>query len=224
MHKNITLALVVTVLVAAAPAAATPNLISNGNFGTGDFANWILGTYSYGVDIGNGGNPAITSFDITGGGAQSAAIFSVGIASGPSFGGDSGGGVSLSQLFTTSGGTINFSANIASVASLRNANGGTFTALINGVNIASYSFGSIADNTTELATLVGSQPFGPGTYNLEIDISRNFFVGAGTAPFQLISNIVVSGPTVVPEPLTISLFGAGAVGAFVARRRKFKRT
>jgi hypothetical protein len=216
---------VIAATLSAVPASATTNLIANGDFGTGDFTDWTLGPYGYGGATGNGGgSPTVTSFNITGSGAQTAAQLDVGIA-GNSIQAGQGGGISFVQSFTTSGGTIDFSAAIAAVNTAQaatNLNGGDFAALINGVQIAYYSFGSIAAGVTDRATLSGTDVLSGGTYNLEIDISRPFLPPSNLD--QYISNIVVDGPAVggVPEPATwaMMLIGFGGIGWAMRRQAR----
>jgi hypothetical protein len=64
--------------------AAHANLLSNGSFTTGDFTDWTLADSANGaLAPADSGLPAVTSFNVTGGGAQDAATFETGLTSGP---------------------------------------------------------------------------------------------------------------------------------------------
>src|ERR1700693_6125776 len=82
--KRITLSLLAIVAAVAftAGSASANNLLTNGAFQSGDLTGWTVFTTSNGSN-GPGAFPFVSSFDVTGGGAQNAAQFQVGIASGP---------------------------------------------------------------------------------------------------------------------------------------------
>src|SRR5947209_1779444 len=86
-------------------------LLPNGSFQSGDLTGWAVFTT---LDGTNGpGLPVVTSFDVTGLGAQNAANFQVGSTADFPFLGDGGG---LSQDFRTLGGTLELSADVAAYA------------------------------------------------------------------------------------------------------------
>jgi hypothetical protein len=58
--------------------AANAAIVTNGDFATGDFTGWTLFTTANGSLGESEGLPAVTSFNVTGAGAQNAATFQVG--------------------------------------------------------------------------------------------------------------------------------------------------
>jgi hypothetical protein len=61
------------------------------------------------------------------------------------------------------------------------------------------------------------------TYNLNLSgVTSVDITGFGAGLYWTADNIVYSAATNVPEPVTLSLFGAGLVGAAALRRRKAK--
>jgi hypothetical protein len=60
----------------------------------------------------------------------------------------------------------------------------------------------------------------PGTYNFTIDVVLN---GTRVVASET-DTIVVGGPTGVPEPTTLTLFGLGIIGGGIARRRLRRQT
>jgi hypothetical protein len=116
---------------------------------------------------------------------------------------------------------VDFSADIASLGGPFGSNGagGLFTVSLNGVALATYDFGSIAQNATERATLSFSTSVGLGLQNLEILVTRpntSFLVG------QFIDNIsMVETVAAVPEPSTWAMMILGFFGVgFLAYRRR----
>jgi hypothetical protein len=98
--------------------------------------------------------PQVSSFNVTGSGATNAAQLQVG----DTFVTHVEEGGSLSQLITTAGGTLNFSAAIAAegdtTVSAANAEGGVSSVLPDGVTLDTESFGTIAANAIAAADSV----------------------------------------------------------------------
>jgi hypothetical protein len=201
------------------------NLITNGDFSSGDFSGWTLFTQpSYGT-LGTRPLPEVTSFDVTGSGASTAAHFEVGQAPYTAYGVQAGGG--LRQSFTTTeAGTLSFSADIAATGTPygQNGAGGLFTVSLNGIAVASYDFGAIAQNATERSTLNFTALVGIGLQNLEILVTRPytaFYVG------QYIDNISAieqtTGATATPLPAALPLCATGLAGlGLLGWRRRSK--
>lgn len=201
-------------------ANAGVQLVSNGDFATGNFSGWTLFTTTNGT-LGPAPLPQVASFDVTGSGASTAAHFEVG-QPGTLYEYNVQRGGGLRQSFTTTAaGTLDFSADIASTSTYNNGAGGLFTVFLNGVSLATYDFGSVTAGTTERATLNFSTAVGVGLQNLEILVTRpntSFLVG------QYIDNIsAIETVAGVPEPSTWAMMLLGFVGIGVLYGRNKKR-
>ena len=112
---------------------ANANLITNGDFQTGNFTGWTFFTTTNGTI----GTPAVVSFDVTGGGASLAAQFNAGEVAFTGL--QEGGGIE--QTFLSGAGATTISADIASnLDSLNNGDFGTFSLLLDGITVDSHSF------------------------------------------------------------------------------------
>jgi len=202
-------------LLSATPASA--NLILNGNFETGTFANWTQFTTPDGR-IGTTttpGTPQVTSFNTTGSGASLAAEFSVAQIIGAG-GAQEGGGIF--QNFFTSSGKLDISMDIAvdRPSTVPNAEGGVFKLLLDSVEIDSFTTGDITNQTIR-SVLSASGDFGAGTHELRILITRPF----GESDFELaqyVDNVVVN--ETAPAPATLGLLGLGLAGLGWSRRKR----
>jgi len=200
-------------LVSTANAA----IVTNGDFATGNFAGWTLFNTSNGsLDPSGSGLPAVTSFNVTGAGAQNAATFQVGEVVFDST--QQGGGIT--QTVTLPGGLINFSAGIAALGGINfaNAEGGVFSALLDGVTEDTLAIGQIGPNAVIRDMLSFTTTESAGTHALEILITRPFINSTGT-PEQFITNIGISSAAAVPEPASLVLLAASLLSFSAVWRR-----
>jgi len=189
----------------AAQAGAT-NLIQNGNFQSNDFTDWTIGTTSNGTW--GSGFPSVTSWPLGGMNAAEGQVGEV------NFDGTQQGGT-LTQTFQSAGGAATESLLWLAQGS-GNADGGEFTMILNGVQIAQFDTGSINGQLT--GSLSASAPLLAGTNTLEIDVTRRFISTSGT-PFQFVTGVDVEGNG-VPEPGSLVLMGSGVLGLAGVLRRK----
>ena len=203
----------------AAGSALVPTanaaIVTNGDFSIGDFTGWTLFTTPNG-SLGRFGSglPAVTSFNVTGSGAQNAATFQVGEVF---FDGTQQGG-GITQAVTLPGGLISFSANIASstLGLSGNLEGGVFNVLLDGVTEDTLDIGLINSNAVIRDTLSFTTTESTGAHTLEILITRPFINITGETPDQFITNIAISAA--VPEPASLALLAAGLLGFAAVRR------
>jgi hypothetical protein len=205
----------------ATRAFASP-IILNGDFQTGTLTGWTVFTTPNGTN--GSGLPNVVSFDTTGGGASLAAHFNVGEVNFDST--EQGGGLSQTFLAATTG-LYTFSAAIASqddAGGSINADGGTFSILIDGSPIATDPLGGFSSPLQILrGTLNGSSTLTAGPHTFAIEIERPFISSGSATPDQFVDNISAAGPTIsaVPEPSSILLLGGGLFA--LARRRQAAR-
>jgi len=192
-------------LVAAQAGAI--NLIQNGSFESNNFDNWTIGT------TGNGtwgsGFPIVTGWPLGGLNAAEGQVGEV------NFTGLQEGGT-LTQSFMSAGGAATETLLWAAMGS-GNADGGEFTMILNGVQIAQFDTGSI--NGLLNGTLSASVPLAAGMNTLEIDVTRRYVSNDGT-PYQWVTGVDVEGPSSVPEPGSLILMGSGVLGLAGVLRRK----
>ena len=200
-------------LFGLSPAGANAaQLVSNGDFATGDFTNWTQFTTSANGTLGSAPDPQVVSFDVTGGGSQLAAEFNVGAFTFTGL--QEGGGIF--QNITTTAGLLNFSASVASYDQQFNASAGVFEALLDGTVMASWDPGEINGPTVLRDTLSFSTAVTAGSYQLEILITRPFnSCGNGCTPNEYVTNIsATEDMAATPLPAALPLFasGLGALG------------
>jgi hypothetical protein len=221
MFKNLKMAVASAVVatVLFAPAASA-NLLTNGNFETGNLSGWTNFTTTNGtLGVSN-----VASFNTTGGGASLGAQFGVGQVSFQS-GVHLGGGI-FQNINVGAAGNIDLGLDIASFApSSFNGSGGRIALLFDGVQVDNHDFGSISGGNTERASLAASFITTAGLHELRILVTRPFTRNSST-PRQFIDNVTAIGPgappppTQVPAPGSLALFGLGLAGLGFARRRK----
>ena len=202
------------------PAAAAP-IVTNGDFSTGTFAGWTLGTVGANGTLGASPYPLVTATNPLG--TPFAAELNVGRTS-LAGSGDQGG--SLSQIVFLPDGQIDFTAQIASVnpANVTQSYAGLFQVFIDGLLKAQVNLGSIAGNATETALLSFSDVFAAGNHSLEIRVTRQSvslndpFPSAelDASPRQFLANVALS----VPEPGTVALLIGGLLALVALSRRR----
>ena len=167
------------------------SIVANGDFATGDFTDWTLVTTANGsLGPPGSGLPAVTSFNVTGSGAQNAATFQVGEVS---FNGTQQGG-GIEQTVTLTGGSISFSAAIAALgASVNNVEGGVFSVLLDGVTEDTVDIGPIGADAVIRSTLAFTASESAGPHTLEILITRPYLNGSpGETPEEFVTNIAIT--------------------------------
>ena len=209
MKRYMPLVLVALLALVAAQAGAT-NLIVNGSFQTGDFTGWTLGTTSNGTA--GAGFPVVAAWPLGGMNAWEGEVGEV------NFDGTQQ-GATLTQSFTAAAGSADHLYRLGSTAPYAgNADGGEFTILLNGTQIAQYDSGSINQGQTLNGILSGTGSLVAGTNTLQIDITRKYISVADLTPLQYVTGIDVEGT--VPEPGSLILMGSGVLGLAGVLRRK----
>jgi hypothetical protein len=184
----------------------------NGSFASGNLAGWTVFTTSGGTNGIYGGYPQVASFNVTGGGAQNAALFNVG---------SGGGGITQDITFAKSE-TFSFSADFASTSVSNNADGGTFDLLVDNNIVASDAVGFIGVGDTVRGSLSTSGGLSAGQHVFGMEITRAYGSGGvDSTPSQYVTNFTLT-PAAAPEASTLVGFATGItfLGVMMAWRRR----
>lgn len=193
----------VTFAMSALGSQAAPT-VSNGDFESGDLGDWHVYTTANGVS----GEVQVVSFDTVGGVTSNALRLDVGQAN-YTLDIDEGAGI-FQGFFAQTASQYVLSADIATLATpSSNADGGTFSLILDGTVVASQAFGGIMPSTTNRASLNYTGLLEAGTHELRVQVTRKFVTSEFT-PYQFIDNVSVS---TVPEPVSgaMMLLGLGAL-------------
>jgi PEP-CTERM motif len=200
-------------VIASTGSASASNLLSNGSFQLGTFADWVQGTTPNGSP--GAGYPIVTPWPL---GGMNSAEYEVGEIN---FDGTYQ-GATLSQNFTTSGGSITLGFMWAAMGDgiHQNADGGDFVLVLDGTTLASFDVGTINPTQTINGSLTATDTVSAGTHTFEIEILRPFLTSPGNTPYQYVTGAFVNGAGgTTPEPTTLLLLGSGIAGVWYRRKR-----
>jgi hypothetical protein len=194
-------------------ATAQADVITNGDFETGDFTGWTVRDTPNGHSI----LTDVIMYDIDGGGPlpeSLAARFSVGERN---YDGTQQ-GIELVQDVSLVGGIeYTFDADVAAWRHISgsNAEGGVFSLILDGSVLDTWQCGGIGQPyypTDKYGHVTGTYtPGSSGTYEIGMRITRPYTVPSD-GPYQMVDNF-----TGIPEPATLALL---ALGGLTALRRR----
>ena len=206
-------AALLALVMASTGLASAGNLLNNGSFQSGDFTDWVQGVTSNGTA--GAGFPIITAWPL---GGMNAAEYEVGEIN---FDGTYQ-GATLSQTFSTTGGTLNMGFMWAAMGDgiHQNADGGDFVLMLDGTTLASYDVGTIDPTQIINGSLTATDTVSAGIHTFEIEILRPYLSNPGNTPYQYVTGAYVNGPGgTTPEPSTLLLLGSGIAGVWYRRKR-----
>ena len=203
--------LLVALLAVFAAQASADNLLVNGDFSSGDFTGWTIGTTSNGTW--GQGYPIVTSWPLGGGNAVQGEVGQL------SSNGLYEGGI-LTQTFNSGAGAATLSFDWAAMGdgTHENADGGLFRLVLDGTTLAQFDVGDIMANDLFNGTLTANANLTAGQHTFEIDVLRPYTTIPGGTPYQYVTNADVEGT--VPEPGSLMLMGTGVLGLAGVLRRK----
>ena len=102
----------------------------------------------------------------------------------------------------------------------QNADGGEFTILLDGTQVAQYDTGTIDANQLLNGTLTANVNLAAGMNTLEIEVTRKYLTAPGGTPYQFVTGADVEGQG-VPEPGSFVLLVSGVLGVASVVSRKF---
>jgi hypothetical protein len=189
------------------------NVIPNGDFETGLLTPWTAFSTSAGT-FGGGPYPDVVSFDTSGTGASLAAQLNVGFTTSDIT--PQGGGIEQDLIISTSG-TYTFFANIASqddASGAINADGGTFSILIDGNSLATNSIGAFGTaHQIVTGTLSGSVSLNSGPHTFQVLITRDGTTFGANSPTEYLDNLALNSPdSSTPEPASWGLVALALAG------------
>jgi hypothetical protein len=202
--------LLVALLALVAAQAGAINLLQNGSFQSGTFANWTIGTTSNGTW--GQGFPVVAGWPLGGMNAAKGEVGEV------NFDGTFQGGT-LSQTFTSGAGaaTLSFTYFAMNVGE-QNPDGGDFVLVLDGITLTSFDVGPIGPGQGILGSLTANANLTAGPHTFEIEVLRKFLADPGNTPNQFVTSADADGP--VPEPGSLILMGSGVLGLAGVLRRK----
>ncbi len=230
--KKLLIAFCAAIAALCTTPATAAQLLVNGGFEAG-LTGWTSYTTTGGTisptlpnSLGspvNAQNAEVSSFNTNGAGASNALWLNAGQYDNLpfGFGHEAGGGVM--QVFTSAAGSATFSADIAAFTVLNQVGGdggGLFTVLLDGVQVGSFDFGSIAQGTTR-SSISFTTDLTAGEHMLSLQVVRPFGP-AKNIRSQYWDNVSLDlAPTAaVPEPATwaMMIVGFAMIGATLRRR------
>jgi hypothetical protein len=217
---TIVAAFLFVLLAASGKALGSSNLLTNGDFSTGDFTGWTIFTTPSG-SLGGDGYPFVSSFNPTNFAAPDAAGFNVGSSLPGVY---QGGGVY--QDFTSGAGLYNlifwWAAYSPPTECCNNPDGGEFSLVLDGQTATIEDTGYISIGETIWGgSGINDVLLSAGTHQFGILITRPYATcGYDCTPEQFVTGASVS-PVYVPEPGSLILLGSGLLSAagFVRRKR-----
>jgi hypothetical protein len=100
--------------------------------------------------------------------------------------------------------------------------------LLDNVAVAVFDSGNTTSGQTERSSLNAVVAVGAGSHEIRFLMTRPFIHGTlGETPFQYIDDVALDlngVQTPIPEPATLSLFGAGLAAAWARSRRTARRS